>query len=538
MPPRCYPPDPPLNRGEAKVWKALYNGLRDCDVLMSSVRFDTPKGDVEVDLVVLTPDLGFAAIEVKGGTVYLDDGQWMQKGPQGDHEIEPLNQAVSGKHSLARYLERHPQWSRGRVRMAHVIALPETPLPPDFRAPGIENSLIVLDATEIDHAAQEVYKRLQMHLPNQPAAGPGEYAVDLAVKLLAPSTDPVDRIAAAREYREAYVEALTEERAALLKALRLVKRYEVSGGPGTGKTWMAMELAKTLALQGKRVAFLCYSKGLATYVQREIKTWRRKERPAVVSTFHGLGDMWELAGDTSLPNYWEEVLPDRIGAHAEQIESGLKYDAVVVDEAQDFGPRYWTAVLNMLRGEPGLFIFRDAEQRVFNRDGMPLVDLVPIVLDQNIRNSRQIGQAVNSLTSEKMRLLGGEGPEVRWIDVPTSEAVRVADDQIDPLLAEGWEPQDIALLTTQNRHPVHTERANAGKENYWDTLFDDADIFYSTVSGFKGLERPVVVLAIDGFHDGVVPREVLYVGMSRARDLLIVCGPRGVLRGVEVLPAT
>jgi hypothetical protein len=531
MPPRCYPPDPPQNRGEAKVWKALYQGLRECDVLMSSVRFDTPKGDVEVDLVVLTPDLGFAAIEVKGGSVYIEDGQWMQKGPSGDHEIEPINQAVKGKHSLARYLERHPMWSRGRVRMAHVIAFPDTPLPEDFRAPGVENTLIVLDATEIDHAADEVYKRLRMNLPHQPAEGPGDYAVDLAVKLLAPSMDPIDRIAAAREYREAYVEALTEERAALLKALRRVERYEVSGGPGTGKTWMAMELAKTLALQGKRVAFLCYSKGLAMYVQREIMTWRRKERPAVVSTFHGLGDLWQVAGDTSLDSYWEEVLPERIGAHAAGLDHGFKFDAVVVDEGQDFGPQYWNAVLKMLRRDPGLFVFRDAEQRVFDRDGMPEIDLVPITLDQNIRNSRQIGLAVNGLASEKMRLLGGEGPDVRWIDVPMDQALATADDQVDPLLGEGWEPQDIALLTTQNRHPVHAERASAGKEDYWDTLFDNTDIFYSTVSGFKGLERPVVVLAIDGFHEGVNPREVLYVGMSRARDLLIVCGPKGILDG-------
>ncbi len=31
-----------------------------------------------------------------------------------------------------------------------------------------------------------------------------------------------------------------------------------------------------------------------------------------------------------------------------------------------------------------------------------------------------------------------------------------------------------------------------------------------------------VVLAVDGFHDGVDPKDVLYVGMSRARDKLIV----------------
>jgi ATP-dependent exoDNAse (exonuclease V) alpha subunit len=42
------------------------------------------------------------------------------------------------------------------------------------------------------------------------------------------------------------------------------------------------------------------------------------------------------------------------------------------------------------------------------------------------------------------------------------------------------------------------------------------------VSGFKGLERPVVVLAIDGFHKETERDDVLYVGISRARDKLVV----------------
>jgi ATP-dependent exoDNAse (exonuclease V) alpha subunit len=41
--------------------------------------------------------------------------------------------------------------------------------------------------------------------------------------------------------------------------------------------------------------------------------------------------------------------------------------------------------------------------------------------------------------------------------------------------------------------------------------------------GFKGLERPAIVLAVDGFHPDVA-REVMYVGLSRARDELVVCG--------------
>ena len=52
-------------------------------------------------------------------------------------------------------------------------------------------------------------------------------------------------------------------------------------------------------------------------------------------------------------------------------------------------------------------------------------------------------------------------------------------------------------------------------------LLDADEVFYTTVQSFKGLERPVVVLAVNGFNFDAVEREILHVGMSRARSLLV-----------------
>jgi hypothetical protein len=167
---------------------------------------------------------------------------------------------------------------------------------------------------------------------------------------------------------------------------------------------------------------------------------------------------------------------------------------------------------------------RDDEQAVFSqRRGRPNLALVPLTLDENLRNTTQVVNTFQRLIKADVKANGGDGFPVGYVECMADDVISSADDVVDDLLEHrGWLPEHIALLTTRHRHPVQVESAG-DKSAYWDDFWGN-DVFYSTVAGFKGLERPVVVLAVDGFHDGVDPRSVLYAGMSRARDLLIVVG--------------
>lgn len=73
----------------------------------------------------------------------------------------------------------------------------------------------------------------------------------------------------------------------------------------------------------------------------------------------------------------------------------------------------------------------------------------------------------------------------------------------------------------------------------WDDFFAEDDVFYGTASGFKGLERTRVVLAVNGFSAQARAKEMLYVGLSRVRSQLVVVGdldeiaPAGQREGVR-----
>jgi len=163
------------------------------------------------------------------------------------------------------------------------------------------------------------------------------------------------------------------------------------------------------------------------------------------------------------------------------------------------------------------------------------------VLDHNLRNTRQIAQTFAPLAPASMVLRGGDGPDVEFVPVALPDTRDAADDQVERLLEEGWEPRDIALLTMGTRHPVQKERQETlGFAAYWKEFWSNDDVFYSHVLGFKGMERRAVVLSIneDGTRDR--SRERLYVGLSRATDRLIVVGDPEVIErigGREVLNA-
>jgi hypothetical protein len=123
---------------------------------------------------------------------------------------------------------------------------------------------------------------------------------------------------------------------------------------------------------------------------------------------------------------------------------------------------------------------------VFNRLGSPPVRLVPLILDHNVRNTRQIASAFQPLVDHPMRFLGGEGPAVKFVACSRDNAMDAGDDEVELLLEDGWRPEDVSLLTTGTRHPEQKERQAAGNAAYWDSCWDAEQVFWPC----PGLQGP------------------------------------------------
>jgi len=527
--PRLYPDEPDFRDGgaaERTLWEALRDQLPDDAALFANVGLQDEATEREIDVLVAWPGVGLAAIEVKGGHVTRRDGQWRQGADL--HPIDPVHQVQQARHVLTNLLSRHGL-SVARSRFAHVVALPHTPVPRDVDAPDLPRTMLI-DRDDVDHAAWAVKRAIEEHGGGHGVPTDADVAA-LTRYLVGQFPSQVDVLATSAEHED-HLDHLTRDQAGILDSFRAFSRLQVVGGAGTGKTWLALEQARRRARAGDRVALLCYSRGLARYLTRITRTWRPAERPAFVGLFHDLPISWGApTGSDDDSDYWEVDLPAHLGRLADQRPRTELFDTVVVDEAQDFGEAWWTSLMRCLRDpDTGrLYVFLDEAQRVFARDGAAPIDVPPVVLDDNLRSTKQIAQLCGSLREGLTRPRGWPGARVRVVDVPYDEAIGAADDAVEALLAEGWEPGRVALLATGRRHPLQVELTGSGYDEYWDGFFAETDVFYGHVLGFKGLERSVVVLAVNGFRDLERARSLLYTGMSRARMLLVVVGPRATI---------
>ena len=373
--------------------------------------------------------------------------------------IEPVRQAREACYALRDYIESDPRWTLKRSRWDHVVVLPNTKLPDDFALPECPRWKIIdrTDLPNLVHKLQHILIRQEIDRPLLTQDGIAQLQIALSGRGL-PQRNVVARALA----NEGAADALTEHQAVILDAIRLLHRVEVRGGAGSGKTFLAVEQARRLSARGQRVALVCYSHGLASYLERITANWPRRQRPAYVGEFHALGVLWgapegpdESVRTEETEQFWEHDLPLQMSDLAAQLEPGHRFDSIVVDEAQDFADAWWDPLLAALKDDEtgGLYVFTDEGQRVFSRHGSPPVPLVPLILDQNVRNTRQIANVFQPLVDHPMRFLGGDGPAVTFVACGRDEAMDVGDDQIEALLDDGWRPEDLALLTTGSRHP-------------------------------------------------------------------------------------
>jgi superfamily I DNA/RNA helicase len=171
----------------------------------------------------------------------------------------------------------------------------------------------------------------------------------------------------------------------------------IYGVAGSGKTVLLVARAKRLAQAGhKRVLVTCYNYMLADQLREQLRDYSAVS----VKTFHAWAIGQGLSWQPDEPN---DAFGERLLTHlTDNAERVNKYDAVLIDEAQDFEPSWFTCLLSAMEDpEHGdLLIVADGCQGLYRRTKISWSQLgikargrtisCSYQLDRNYRNSREI----------------------------------------------------------------------------------------------------------------------------------------------------
>lgn len=308
---------------------------------------------------------------------------------------------------------------------------------------------------------------------------------------------------------DAALDSLTAEQYELIDHSSDNDRLVCTGGAGTGKTFLAVEMARREADAGRRVGFVT-----STGLQQSFVASRLGHPGVEVATPSSLGEPYDVL---VIDEGQDVVNLDDLARLDQFLVGGLEHGRwrVFLDSNRQTGlvGRFDPEALEWLIGECHAFRTK---------------------LTRNCRNTRNIVTQTKLLTSADLGSpMAGDGPPVRfeyYDDIDTELAL--LEEELATMRGEGVAPGDITILSPLSFtesvaslcRPARRRRLlelDERQVRQWPCV----ETTFCTVPMFKGLENQfVLVVDITAIQE---LREVneLYVAMSRARTSLWMALP-------------
>jgi hypothetical protein len=333
-----------------------------------------------------------------------------------------------------------------------------------------------------------------------------------------------------------------------LDAAAQSKRLRIVGGPGSGKTLLAIEVCRRerTANPALQIGLVCFNRHLGAFLVDVAKA-ERLDGVTPGSFYLHLDRILGSTADAAAtdPAYYQQRVRAALDI-AQRTPEAEKFDLLVVDEGQDFrddGDKL--ALLDaMLKG--GLAKgrwrwFEDLDQILSPEAATPpagdhqaLLECLDafgqVEVDCNWRNTEQIAQAAAKVMGRPTPpSFGVQGPKVTTVPSKPGRDFDLLAAVLGHENIRKYRPEDVIVLSMKG----------AGKESFAgkaeaagyrlvpydaNAPYEAGTIRTSTVFKFKGMESHVVILMDVDALATTRDRRKAYVGMTRAKYDLYVLG--------------
>ncbi len=463
----------------------------------------------ELDFLVIHPELGVLALEVKGGVHQVQGLAFVHvDSATSSRAVEQVRRNV---HGLARWLGIDPTL---RLRIGYGLVFPHS----DFRGQTVSAALtdrtvdppetIVVDRPQLVNIGARIGSIMRYWRKALGSRILGKSRMASLITTLCPAYDGTPSWASRAIWDDKFWLRLTPEQSSVVDDVMAGQHRVITGWPGTGKTLVLIESARRLINTKRTVLVLTYNALLADYIRRQIGQHAHLR----VSTWHAFcrGATGRTQGDRELDRAWLDTgcLADLTSA----AEACLldKADALLIDEAQSFR-KEWVDWLSHWHGNRHLAAFCDETQVFAFEEGRSslatlchaLGTTFPYALTIALRSPHAVYQRLKAVVRPAHQLhipreLEADALEEHLV----SDVHEALKNALVRLAAEGMARHDIVVLSKYGwaRGDEYTHLAR-----------------YETLSRFRGLESPIIVVCDAQTMDDYE----LFCAYSRATTLCI-----------------
>ena len=513
--------------------RIFYNKLKDelpdnYRVFYSIRWFSEKEGirvDSESDFLILDPTLGYLCVEVKGGIGIETIGdKWKLILNNNENRIlnrSPYKQAEdSMRYFKDYYEEQFNHFYKGVY--GYAVSFTNYNVSADF-GPG-ETKLLTLDFNDMNNITFRIreifnYWRGQSHNFIMFSPEQRERFISLINKRVSLSAASGALI----EYRNNQLEIINRVQDNYIYFLSNYKQVYITGGAGTGKTWIGLKKAKTDAATGKKVLFLCSSNDLVKFIRKQLYNSNNVE----ALTFRDL-----ISRSLNAKDYESIKSSEELNGVADFIENQnnlIKYDSIIIDEGQDFTEEWAYCVKYFLKDEKKstLYVFYDEYQNIFGRDYKNEFDIevAPFTLVENLRNTASIYNWAVTETGLGSDVIPNtiEGSSPDRFELKNRQIARNKLENIlkELVVKESVNSKNITVVSNlriEDSILSDEETLGSWEFNHTGDPVMSNEIRFRTIEEFKGLESDVVIY----LNHGENSNEKLYVAYTRARFYLYV----------------
>ncbi|MBH9553959.1 AAA family ATPase [Inhella gelatinilytica] len=384
-----------------------------------------------------------------------------------------------------------------------------------------------------------------------------------------------------RDQRIPLAQLLTPKQRALCINKERVQFRRIKGPAGSGKSLVLAGRAAELAKQGLRVLVVTFNVTLVNYlldlavqyaqsgeVRRQITAlnfhyWCRRVAE-IAGKEHEFRALWSEGSDHDAEETLRTVLPSKAAQWAAALNEDDRWDAVLVDEGQDFLPTWWEAMCAALPadGSGEALLVADRQQNIYGIK--PWTDLEMKgagfrgpwgELDRSHRMSPSLCRLAADFVDrfqpdvDEHRPIPAQGElefrtELRWrqLDPMQSVAAECVDAMLGILSASDDDPvaaaelvcivdrediglEVVGLLLDKNIRVLHTfgigqtkEEKDKDRRRRKTAFFKgDSRVKVTTIQSFKGWESRALVVQITDAADPTA-LAVAYAAITRLKQ--------------------